>query len=127
MLPRSQEVFDGLQPGLVELSLIHIFYKRAPYELYADPGKRWNFSAADAARMASLGFNVVRLGIIWQGIEPGTLGPNSPQVCTPGAPQNPHQFNASVASAYLAKVAKTVDLLGRHHIYTLLDLSLIHI
>jgi endoglycosylceramidase len=107
---------------VVFLRGVNAVYKRAPYELYADPGKPWDFSAADAARMASLGFNVVRLGIIWQGIEPGTLGPNSPQVCTPGAPQNPHQFNASVASAYLARVAKTVDLLGRHHIYTLLDM-----
>jgi endoglycosylceramidase len=97
-------------------------YKRAPYELYADPGKPWNFTAADAKRMAKLGFNVVRLGVIWEGIEPGTLGPNSPAICTPGKPGNPHQFNAAVADAYLAKVKKTVDLLGKYHIYTLLDM-----
>ncbi len=107
---------------VVFLRGVNAVYKRAPYELYDDPGQRWNFTAADAARMASLGFNVVRLGIIWQGIEPGTLGPNSPQVCTPGTPRDPHQFNASVASAYLARVARTVDLLGKYHIYTLLDM-----
>ncbi len=107
---------------VVFLRGVNAVYKRAPYELYADPGKPWNFSSADAARMASLGFNVVRLGIIWQGVEPGSLGPNSPEVCTPGTPGDPHQFNASVASAYLARVAKTVDLLGKYHIYTLLDM-----
>jgi endoglycosylceramidase len=107
---------------VVILHGVNAVYKRAPYELYADPGKPWNFTRADAARMAALGFNVVRLGIIWQGIEPGTLGPNSPQVCTPGSPGDPHQFDAQVASAYLARVARTVDLLGRYHIYTLLDM-----
>ncbi|HEX4245159.1 MAG TPA: hypothetical protein VHY77_06315, partial [Acidimicrobiales bacterium] len=44
-------------------------YKRAPFELYADPGKPWNFTRADAQRMAKLGFNVVRLGLIWEGLE----------------------------------------------------------
>jgi endoglycosylceramidase len=107
---------------VVFLHGVNAVYKRAPYELYADPGKPWSFTRADAARMASLGFNVVRLGIIWQGIEPGTLGPNSPQVCTPGTPGDPHQWNAQVASAYLARVARTVDLLGQFHIYTLLDM-----
>ncbi len=33
-------------------------YKYAPYELYPDPGKPWNFSAADASLIARLGFNV---------------------------------------------------------------------
>ncbi len=107
---------------VVILHGVNAVYKRAPYELYEDPGKPWNFTAADAKRMASLGFNIVRLGIIWQGIEPGTLGPNSPQVCTPGTPGDPHQFNEAVAKAYLAKVARTVALLGRYHIYTLLDM-----
>jgi endoglycosylceramidase len=107
---------------VVFLHGVNAVYKRAPYELYPDPGKPWNFTKADAARMASLGFNVVRLGIIWQGLEPGTLGPNSPQICTPGAPGDPHQFNQAVVSAYLAKVAKTVALLGEYHIYTLLDM-----
>ena len=38
--------------------------------------------------MQRLGFNVVRLGIEWQALEPGSGGPNQPQVCTPGAPGN---------------------------------------
>ncbi|HEX3981432.1 MAG TPA: cellulase family glycosylhydrolase, partial [Acidimicrobiales bacterium] len=107
---------------VVILHGVNAVYKRAPYELYVDPGKPWNFTSADAARMAKLGFNVVRLGIIWQGIEPGTLGPNSPQVCSPGQPGDPHQFNPSIAAAYLARVAQTVNLLGKYGIYTLLDM-----
>jgi endoglycosylceramidase len=107
---------------VVFLRGVNVVYKRAPYEVYADPGKPWNFTRADAARMASLGFNVVRLGIIWEGLEPGTLGPNNPAICSPGAPHDPHQFNTAVASAYLAKVARTVKLLGEYHIYTLLDM-----
>ena len=79
---------------VVFLHGVNAVYKRAPYELYADPGKGWSFTRADAARMASLGFNVVRLGVIWQGLEPGTLGPNSPEICSPGTPGNPHQFDA---------------------------------
>jgi endoglycosylceramidase len=101
---------------------VNAVYKRAPYELYVAPGKAWNFDAADARAMARLGFNVVRLGILWQGIEPGTLGPNSPAICTPGTPSDPGQWNTAVADAYLARVAQTVNLLGRYHIYTLLDM-----
>src|SRR5580692_8882926 len=107
---------------VVMLRGVNAVYKRAPFELYADPGKDWNFSPEDAERMAALGFNVVRLGVIWEGLEPGTLGPNNAAICSPGPSHDPHQFNASVASAYLAKVAKTVDLLGKYHIYTLLDM-----
>jgi endoglycosylceramidase len=110
------------QGRVVFLRGVNAVYKRAPYELYADPRKPWNFTAKDAKRMARLGFNVVRLGVIWEGLEPGTLGPNNPAICTPGTPGNPHQFNAKVADAYLAKVKKTIDLLGTYHIYTLLDM-----
>src|ERR1700734_4132335 len=47
---------------VVILRGVNAVYKRAPFELYADPGKDWNFSQNDAERMAALGFNVVRLG-----------------------------------------------------------------
>ena len=72
--------------------------------------------------MQKLGFNIVRLGIEWQGLEPGSGGPNQPNICTPGTPGNPHEFNKAVADAYLKHVAATVDLLGRYGIYTLLDM-----
>ena len=72
--------------------------------------------------MQSLGFNVVRLGIEWQALEPGSGGPNQPQICTPGTPGDPHEFNRAVAGAYLEHVAATVKLLSRYGIYTLLDM-----
>jgi endoglycosylceramidase len=97
-------------------------YKYAPYELYPDPGKPWNFSTADASLMARLGFNVVRLGMTWSGLEPGTAEANDPAICDPGTPGNPHQFSQAVFDRYIANLTKTVDLLGRFHIYTMLDM-----
>ena len=101
---------------------VNVVYKRPPYEAYPDPGKPWNFDAHDASLMASLGFDVVRLGIIWRGLEPGTAPANDPAICGPGPPSDPHQFNRQVLDEYLAHVKQTVDLLGRFHIYTLLDM-----
>ena len=72
--------------------------------------------------MQQLGFNVVRLGIEWQALEPGSGGPNQAKICTQGTPGNPHEFSRSVADAYLAHVKATVELLARHGIYTLLDM-----
>jgi endoglycosylceramidase len=97
-------------------------YKYAPYELYPDPKKPWNFSAADALLMARLGFNVVRLGMTWSGLEPGTAPANDPAICKPAAPTNSGQFNQAVLNRYVARLTKTVDLLGRFHIYTILDM-----
>src|ERR1035441_3100083 len=51
---------------------VNAVYNLPPYELYPAPGKPWNFTAADASLMARLGFNVVRLGMTWKGLEPGT-------------------------------------------------------
>jgi len=58
------------------------------------------FGATGAAFLAAHGFNLVRLGMNWSGIEP-----------------RPGVFNA----AYLASVIGTVRTLAAHHIYTLLD------
>jgi endoglycosylceramidase len=107
---------------MVILHGVNGVYKHAPYIAYPDPGTPWNFDATDAKKMQQLGFNVVRLGIEWQALEPGSGGPNQPKICTPGAPGDPHEFNQAVADAYLAHVKATVDLLARHGIYTLLDM-----
>ena len=107
---------------VVMLHGVNAVYKLPPYELYPAPGQPWNLSAADARAMAGLGFDVVRLGILWQGLEPGTLGPDSRAVCAPGAPGNARQFDAAQVARYLARITATVDLLGRYHIYTLLDM-----
>ena len=101
---------------------VNVVYKHAPYIAYPDPGEPWNFDATDAAKMQQLGFNVVRLGIEWQALEPGSGGPNQPQICTPGAPGNAHEWNPAVAESYLSHVAATVKLLAHYGIYTLLDM-----
>jgi endoglycosylceramidase len=97
-------------------------YKYPPYVLYPDPGKPWNFSAADASLMARLGFNVVRLGMTWSGLEPGTAPANDPAICAHGRPTDPMQFSGAVLDRYVARLTKTVDLLGRFHISTILDM-----
>lgn len=107
---------------VVFLHGVDAVYKRKPFELYADPGKPWNFSAADASLMARLGFDVVRLGMTWSGLEPGRAKANSPAICDPGKPTNPHQLSMTVLDRYLARLKQTVDLLGRYHIFTILDM-----
>ena len=107
---------------VVFLHGVNAVYKYAPYELYSDPGKPWDFSATDASEMARLGFNVVRLGITWAGLEPGTGPANDPAICTQGATTDPHQFDAAVTRDYLSHIAQTVNLLGQYHIYTILDM-----
>ena len=95
----------------------------------ADRGRR--FTAADAATLARLGFNVVRLGIIWEGLEPGRsgVGPNDPRYCAaqPGAKPFPHlgsadPFNAHVADAYLARTGRIAALLAHAGIRVILDM-----
>ena len=101
---------------------VNAVYKRPPYELYPAPGKPWNLSAADASMMAQLGFNVVRLGMTWSGLEPGTAPANDPAICAPGTPADPHQFDRAAFDRYVAHLRSTVALLGRFHIYTILDM-----
>ncbi|ULP48480.1 cellulase family glycosylhydrolase [Mycolicibacter virginiensis] len=71
-------------------------YKVAPYAPSGD-----GFSDDDAAFLAANGFNSVRLGIIWAGVEP-----------QPGV----------IDYDYLASVKETVDMLARHNIVAVLDM-----
>ncbi len=119
--PGGPYLYDKLG-RIVTLHGVDAAYKRAPYELYPDPGRPWNFTNADARRIAGLGFTVVRLGILWQGIEPGKGGPNNPATCAQGAARGASQFNRTTTARYLAELTRTVDLLGRYHVYTLLDM-----
>jgi endoglycosylceramidase len=119
--PGGPYLYDA-KGRVVLLHGVNVVYKHAPYIAYPDPGEPWNFSAADASRMRSLGFNVVRLGIEWQALEPGSGGPNQPSICTPGTPGNAREWNQAVAERYLGHVAATVRLLARYGIYTLLDM-----
>ncbi len=107
---------------IVTLHGVNAVYKRSPFELYPDPNKPWNFTAADAKAIAGLGFNVVRLGLLWQGLEPGTGGVNDQHTCASGTPGHTTMFNATLASRYLANLTRTVDLLGHYGVATLLDM-----
>ena len=107
---------------VVTLHGVNAVYKRAPYTLTVEPGQPNSLAESDAARIAKLGFNVVRVGVIWAGIEPGSGGPNQPQVCNRGTPGDPHMWNQQVASSYIAQVAQVVRELGLHHVYSLIDM-----
>ena len=78
--------------------LLHGFnmvYKVPPYHpIHA------GFGRDDARFLARHGFNTIRLGVIYAGVEP-----------------EPGQYD----DAYLAKIAKTQRMLARHGIYSLLD------
>ena len=80
---------------VVILHGFNVVAKIAPYEPAAT-----GFDDQDAAFLQAHGFNGVRLGVIFKGLEP-----------------QPGVFN----DAYLASIAGTVNMLARHGIYTLLD------
>jgi endoglycosylceramidase len=74
---------------------VNVVAKDAPYY----PGA-FGFDDADAAWLAANGMRVVRLGVLASGEMP-TRG--------------------TIDEAYISKLVATVDDLGRHHIFTLLD------
>ena len=74
--------------------------------------------------MAALGFTVVRLGVIWKGLEPGTAPMNDPKICAPGtpSPKGSGQFDEKVFDAYVGRLHATVALLARYGISSLIDM-----
>src|SRR4051812_39885422 len=74
---------------------VNLVYKVPPYEPSVS-----GFGDDDAAFLAREGFNSVRLGVIYKAVEP-----------------EPGRYD----DAYLAKIADTAQLLGRHGITPLLD------
>jgi endoglycosylceramidase len=73
----------------------NMVYKLAPFYPAAA-----GFDADDAAFLRSIGFNAVRVGVLWQAVEP-----------------EPGVYN----DGYLKQIAKTVRMLGREGVYSLLD------
>jgi endoglycosylceramidase len=74
---------------------VNMVYKIPPY----DPAAA-GFGDDDAAFLARMGFNAVRVGVIWKAVEP-----------------EPGVFD----DAYLNHIAATVSMLARHGIVSLLD------
>ncbi|MCV7382862.1 cellulase family glycosylhydrolase [Mycolicibacter longobardus] len=81
---------------VVMLRGLNQVYKIPPYEPSAD-----GFDEDDAAFLAANGFNVVRLGVIWAGVQP-----------EPGV----------IDYDYLASIENTVEILARHNILVVLDM-----
>ncbi|WP_233424667.1 cellulase family glycosylhydrolase [Mycolicibacter heraklionensis] len=81
---------------VVMLHGLNQVYKIAPYEPSAG-----GFSDDDAAFLAANGFNAVRLGVIWAGVEP-----------QPGV----------IDYDYLASIQQTVQILANHNIVAILDM-----
>ena len=81
---------------VVILHGVNEVYKLPPYLPSAS-----GFSEDDAEFLAANGFNVVRLGVIWAGVEP-----------EPGV----------IDTAYLASIQQTVQMLADHGIYTVVDM-----
>ena len=95
-----------------------------------DPGRR--FTAADARTLARLGFNLVRLGVIWEGLEPGpaSVGINDPTYCSPHQPGTPfptlaggdEPYDPATVQAYLQRTDRIVSLLAHAGMRVIVDM-----
>jgi endoglycosylceramidase len=103
---------------------VDLVYKIPPYQVEVSGTGRNVLTPDEAQRMAQLGFTVVRLGIIWKGLEPGTDPIDDAAVCTPGTPRpsGPGQFDARIFDGYMNRLAATVSLLARYGISSLIDM-----
>ncbi len=103
---------------------VNLVYKVPPYEVEVDGNGRDRLTDAEVQRMASLGFDVVRLGIVWKGLEPGTGHVNDPATCASGVPGSsaPNQFDAEKFGAYVRRLDADIALLARHGISALIDM-----
>jgi endoglycosylceramidase len=91
---RGRWITDALGRAVI-VHGINMVDKRPPYY----PGAV-GFGDDDAAFLARIGFNAVRIGVIWKAVEP-----------RPGVYDD----------RYLARIAATVTALARHGVYSLLD------
>ena len=94
-LGHSGRWFTDATGRVVMLRGMNFVEKWAPFTPEAD-----GFDDDDAALLAENGFNTLRLGVPFEFVMP-----------------SPGQIDRD----YLASIAKTVRILGRHHIYVLLD------
>ena len=103
---------------------VDLVYKVPPYEVEVTGSGPNVLTVPEVMRMAALGFDVVRLGIIWTGLEPGSESINDPAVCNAGKPtaSATSQFETSVFDAYLTRLDSTIAMLARYGIYSLIDM-----
>jgi endoglycosylceramidase len=103
---------------------VNLVYKIAPYEVVVTGSGRNVLTVAEAHRLGQLGFDAVRLGVIWKGLEPGTDRINDPSICKSGTPRKsgPNQFNATTFNNYVDRLDATISLLARFGISALIDM-----
>ena len=103
---------------------VNLVYKVPPFEVEVQGSGPNLLTDQEAQRMAALGFDVVRLGIIWKGLEPGTSAIDDPKNCEDGRPTGSDlsEFNPSIFDAYLKRLDATIALLADHGIYSILDM-----
>ena len=103
---------------------VDLVYKIPPYEIEVSGTGKNVLTTAEVKKMASLGFDVVRLGIIWKGLEPGTDPIDDPSICTSGKPgsSGAGQFDAATYDAYIKRLDATIAMLAKYGIYSLLDM-----
>ena len=94
-----------------------------------DPG--WRFTARDARTLHRLGFSLVRLGVIWAGLEPGPAHAkrDDPRYCAMHLPGTPYPklgkadpYDGRRLRAYLRRVDRVVGLLAKAHIKVVIDM-----
>lgn len=85
----------------VVLHGVNVVYKVAPYHPNEEHGPRSSFNEQDVLRLKRWGFNVIRLGVTWAGLEPE---------------------RGKVNGAYVRELRRLVRLAARHGIYSQVDM-----
>jgi endoglycosylceramidase len=100
-LRRSGAFLVDQSGHVVILHGVNLVYKRAPYYPNAT-----DLTAADVRNIVTLGFSAVRLGVLWEGVEPCKVGASG---CT------------GYDDGYLAKIDAIVRQFEARGVYVLLD------
>ena len=103
---------------------VDLVYKIPPYEVEVQGSGRNVLTAAEARRMAQLGFTAVRLGVVWKGLEPGAAPVDAPAFCTAGRSHGsgPDPFDPAIFDSYMTRLEGTISLLARNGIFSLIDM-----
>src|SRR3954451_22444863 len=80
---------------------VNVVYKRAPYYPNASGGAATSFTRKDVKQLRSWGFNAIRLGVTWAGLEPQ---------------------RGVIEEGYLDRLSALVDLAAQEDMWVLLDM-----
>ena len=80
---------------------VNVVYKRAPYYPNRSGGAATSFTRADVKQLHDWGFNAIRLGVTWAGLEPQ---------------------RGAIDESYLDRLSALVDLASQEDMWVLLDM-----